>query len=120
MSNSAPSSGALSRPLKIFILCLIWYSASSASNVINKIVLNDFPFAVTVSLAQYTVTLICLTPLVRIWKLPKISFSSHVRNSTLIVRSNFITFSDAEMVYSSSLFWKVLFSSYKPFFHFKR
>ena len=78
MSESAQPSGALSRPLKIFILCLIWYSASSASNVINKIVLNDFPFAVTVSLAQYTVTLICLTPLVRIWKLPKISFTPHV------------------------------------------
>jgi len=78
MSESAQPSGALSRPLKIFILCLIWYSASSASNVINKIVLNDFPFAVTVSLAQYTVTLICLTPLVRIWKLPKISFTPHM------------------------------------------
>ena len=30
----------LSRAIKVIILCLVWYSASSASNIINKIVLN--------------------------------------------------------------------------------
>jgi hypothetical protein len=28
------------RAIKVIILCLVWYSASSASNIINKIVLN--------------------------------------------------------------------------------
>ena len=34
----------LSRAIKVIILCLLWYAASSASNIINKIVLNDFGF----------------------------------------------------------------------------
>ena len=68
----------LSRAFKVIILCVLWYASSSASNVINKIVLNDFPFAVTVSLAQYITTLVLLVPLVRAWRLPKVSFSKHV------------------------------------------
>ena len=30
----------LSRAIKVVILCFVWYGASSASNIINKIVLN--------------------------------------------------------------------------------
>ena len=30
----------LSRAIKVIILCFVWYGASSASNIINKIVLN--------------------------------------------------------------------------------
>lgn len=82
--NEIGQKSGLSRQVRIFILCLIWYSASSASNVINKIVLNDFPFAVTVSLAQYVTTLTLLTPLVRIWKLPQVSFSPHMLKWTII------------------------------------
>ena len=35
-----PKKNGLSRAVKVVILCLTWYTASSASNIINKIVLN--------------------------------------------------------------------------------
>ena len=35
-----PKKNGLSRAVKVVILCLSWYTASSASNIINKIVLN--------------------------------------------------------------------------------
>ena len=77
-SDRIGQKSGLSRALKVIILCVLWYASSSASNVINKIVLNDFPFAVTVSLAQYITTLVLLVPLVRAWRLPRVSFSKHV------------------------------------------
>jgi solute carrier family 35 protein E1 len=82
--NQFGQKSGLSKSVRIFVLCLVWYSASSASNVINKTVLNDFPYAVTVSLAQYIVTLLCVTPLIRIWKLPRVSFTSHMLKWTII------------------------------------
>lgn len=77
-SDKIGQKSGLSRAIKVLILCVVWYASSSASNVINKIVLNDFPFAVTVSLAQYITTLVLLVPLVRAWRLPTVSFSKHV------------------------------------------
>lgn len=83
-SDRIGQKSGLSRALKVLILCVLWYASSSASNVINKIVLNDFPFAVTVSLAQYITTLVLLVPLVRAWRLPKVSFSKHTLKWTIL------------------------------------
>ena len=39
LDETAKQNG-LSRAIKVIILCCVWYGASSASNIINKIVLN--------------------------------------------------------------------------------
>ncbi|CAH0700256.1 unnamed protein product [Spodoptera exigua] len=38
--------------LVVVALCLAWYAVSSASNVVGKLVLTDFPFPVTVTMVQ--------------------------------------------------------------------
>lgn len=68
----------ISRAAKVAVLCLTWYTASSASNIINKIVLNDFPYPLTVSFIQNITTLLCLYPLIKILRIPKVSVTKHV------------------------------------------
>jgi len=74
----------LSRAIKVIILCFVWYGASSASNIINKIVLNDFQFPLTVSFVQAVTTLFCLFPLIRFQKIPKVSITKHVLKWTIL------------------------------------
>ena len=44
-----PKKNGLSRAVKVVILCLSWYTASSASNIINKIVLNGMGLIVFIT-----------------------------------------------------------------------
>lgn len=74
----------LSRAVKVVLLCLSWYTASSASNIINKIVLNDFPYPLTVSFIQNITTLICLYPLIKIMRIPRVSVTKHVLKWTIL------------------------------------
>jgi len=74
----------LSRAIKVIILCFVWYGASSASNIINKIVLNDFQFPLTVSFVQALTTLFCLVPLIRFQKIQKVSVTKHVLKWTIL------------------------------------
>ncbi|MBN3302952.1 solute carrier family 35 member E1 [Amia ocellicauda] len=67
---------AVARPqvkegVRIALLCLCWYSVSSGGNVINKIILNGFPYPVTVSLFHIFSIVIFLPPLLRAWGVPK-------------------------------------------------
>ncbi|XP_047020055.1 solute carrier family 35 member E1 homolog [Helicoverpa zea] len=44
--------GSRREALTVVLLCGAWYAASSASNVVGKLVLTDFPFPVTVTMVQ--------------------------------------------------------------------
>jgi len=82
--SSIGHKNGLSRTFKVIILCCVWYGASSASNIINKIVLNDFPFPLTVSFVQAIITLCCLVPLLRIQQIPNVSVTKHVLKWTIL------------------------------------
>lgn len=38
--------------LIIIVLCLLWYLTSSCNNLIGKVLLNEFPYPMTVAIAQ--------------------------------------------------------------------
>eukprot|EP00061_Rhincodon_typus_P010540 g34905.t1 len=53
--------------LRVFILCLCWYTVSSGGNVINKVILNRFPYPVTVSFFHILSICLFMPPLLRAW-----------------------------------------------------
>ncbi|XP_066504501.1 solute carrier family 35 member E1 [Hoplias malabaricus] len=57
--------------MRIALLCLCWYTVSSGGNVVNKIILNGFPYPVTVSLFHILSIVLLLPPLLRAWGVPK-------------------------------------------------
>lgn len=67
---------AVARPavkdgVRIALLCVCWYAVSSGGNVINKIILNGFPYPVTVSLFHILSIVVFLPPLLRAWGVPQ-------------------------------------------------
>ena len=59
--------------IHIVFLCLAWYVTSSANGVVGKLVLNDFPYPMTVSMVQLVSIVVYLTPVLRLWKVPSAS-----------------------------------------------
>ncbi|KAM9461848.1 solute carrier family 35 member E1 [Clarias gariepinus] len=57
--------------VRIALLCACWYTVSSGGNVVNKIILNGFPYPVTVSLFHILSIVLFLPPLLRAWGVPK-------------------------------------------------
>ncbi|XP_034439055.1 solute carrier family 35 member E1 [Hippoglossus hippoglossus] len=62
--------------IRIASLCACWYTVSSGGNVINKIILNSFPYPVTVSLFHIISIVVFLPPLLRAWGVPKTELPS--------------------------------------------
>ncbi|KAJ8270117.1 hypothetical protein GJAV_G00110540 [Gymnothorax javanicus] len=60
-----------SEGVRIVLLCVCWYTVSSGGNVVNKIILNGFPYPVTVSLFHILSIVSFLPPLLRAWGVPK-------------------------------------------------
>ncbi|KAG7282819.1 hypothetical protein CRUP_012208 [Coryphaenoides rupestris] len=56
---------------RIAFLCVCWYTVSSGGNVVNKIILNGFPYPVTVSLFHIFSIVVFLPPLLRAWGVPR-------------------------------------------------
>ncbi|KAI4904253.1 hypothetical protein NFI96_031782 [Prochilodus magdalenae] len=62
---------AVKEGMRIALLCMCWYTVSSGGNVVNKIILNSFPYPVTVSLFHIFSIVLFLPPLLRAWGVPK-------------------------------------------------
>lgn len=54
--------GSRRESLIVVALCLAWYAVSSASNVVGKLVLTDFPYPVTVTMVQLLSIVLCSAP----------------------------------------------------------
>nr|CAG4647985.1 EOG090X07UV [Moina brachiata] len=65
---------------QIFLLCVCWYLISSSNNVIGKLVLNEFPYPMTVTMVQLLSISLYSGPLLKWWNIRpgfQSSFSRH-------------------------------------------
>ena len=59
--------------VKIVLLCIAWYISSSTNNIVGKIILNDFPYPMTVSMVQLVSITIYSLPVLLLWGVPSAS-----------------------------------------------
>lgn len=57
----------------VLTLCLLWYIVSSSNNVIGKMVLNEFPFPVSVTMIQLCSITLYSGPFFNLWGIRKYS-----------------------------------------------
>ncbi|KAH8236197.1 solute carrier family 35 member E1 homolog [Drosophila bipectinata] len=55
----------------VLMMCLFWYVISSSNNVIGKMVLNEFPFPMTVTLVQLCSITLYSGPFFNLWRIRK-------------------------------------------------
>lgn len=55
----------------VLLMCLFWYVISSSNNVIGKMVLNEFPFPMTVTLVQLCSITLYSGPFFNLWRIRK-------------------------------------------------
>lgn len=55
----------------VVFLCIVWYIVSSSNNVIGKMVLNEFPFPLTVTIVQLTSIACYSGPFFNLWGVRK-------------------------------------------------
>ncbi|KAK8781716.1 hypothetical protein V5799_016937, partial [Amblyomma americanum] len=53
--------------VKVVILCVIWYCISSGNNVVGKVVLNSFPYPLTVTMVQLFSITVYSGPVFALW-----------------------------------------------------
>lgn len=59
------------RIFNVMALCLVWYIVSSSNNVIGKMVLNTFPYPMTVTMVQLTSITLYSGPFFNLWGVRK-------------------------------------------------
>ncbi|KAI8122842.1 Solute carrier family 35 member E1 like protein [Lucilia cuprina] len=57
--------------LVVLILCILWYIISSSNNVIGKMVLNEFPYPMTVTMIQLCSITLYSGPFFNLWRIRK-------------------------------------------------
>lgn len=57
--------------LVVLTLCILWYIISSSNNVIGKMVLNEFPYPMTVTMIQLCSITLYSGPFFNLWKIRK-------------------------------------------------
>lgn len=61
--------------MTVMSLCIIWYTVSSASNILNKLILERFPFPLTVAMSSLFGTSLYSVPFMRKMNIPKLALS---------------------------------------------
>lgn len=57
--------------VSVVVLCILWYVVSSSNNVIGKMVLNEFPYPMTVTMVQLTSITVYSGPFFNLWGVRK-------------------------------------------------
>lgn len=71
MSFINSTSSQRNQVASILILCICWYIVSSSNNVIGKLVLNEFPYPMTVTMVQLSSITIYSGPFFNFWGVRK-------------------------------------------------
>ncbi|VDN08387.1 unnamed protein product [Thelazia callipaeda] len=66
-----------SHNLHIGLIFVAWYFISSASSVLSKITLQNYPYPMTIALASLCCVDLCSTPLLRIWRVKQSIISKY-------------------------------------------
>ena len=57
--------------LKFVLVCLMWYVCSASGNIIGKMVLNEFPYPMTVTMTQLFSISVYMIPILHLMKVPR-------------------------------------------------
>ncbi|XP_064627025.1 solute carrier family 35 member E1 homolog isoform X2 [Lineus longissimus] len=63
--NNMPDADTYRDCTRIIFLCMAWYSVSATNNVVGKMLLNDFPYPVTVTMIQLLSISFYLPPILK-------------------------------------------------------
>lgn len=91
--------------LTVLFLCIIWYVVSSSNNVIGKMVLNVFPYPMTVTMVQLVSITVYSGPFFNLWGVRKyvdIPWKYYMKLIVPLAFGKFIT-----SVFSHVSIWKV-------------
>lgn len=58
--------------IKLILVCMLWYTTSASGNVIGKLVLNEFPYPVTMTMVQLASAALYLGPILKLLGVPQI------------------------------------------------
>lgn len=56
--------------LKLILVCIMWYISSASGNVIGKLVLNEFPYPMTMTMVQLASAALYLGPILKLLGVP--------------------------------------------------
>ena len=56
--------------IKLVLVCMLWYTSSASGNVIGKLVLNEFPYPVTMTMVQLASAALYLGPILKLLGVP--------------------------------------------------
>ncbi|XP_052774429.1 solute carrier family 35 member E1 homolog [Mya arenaria] len=91
--------------LKLVIVCMMWYASSASGNVIGKLVLNEFPYPMTMTMVQLSSAALYLGPILSLLGVPKTGEISRRYYLTMIIPLAFGKFISS--VSSHISIWKV-------------
>lgn len=71
--------------LKLILICVMWYTTSSGGNIVGKLVLNEFPYPMTVTMVQLVSGAVYLNPIINLMSISNKGEVSRTYYMTMII-----------------------------------